>query len=278
MTSTVVDAALCLLLVSAAAVTLTDVGSPAPQPDRADAVASTLAASTATVEYTLAPDHEACRNNPECARRTTATLSELLATATVRSASVDGRQLSRAQADYRRAVRSAVSAAIPPRTQVVARWDPYPDAHVGATVSVGPTPPSDATVTAATLAVPSGVGNAPSLSSLPAALIDGLFPPEKLRLALAGDPPYATLAAERYRRAGRAYGVDLEDELADGDAAAANDALTEAVAARVARETHDRDLDRADIRLDTVRIVVRTWGPPPDGDGDDEADSGGAGR
>lgn len=279
MTSTVVDAALCILLVSAAAVTLADVGSPPPEPDRADDVASTLASSTATVEYTLAPDHEACRGNPECDRRTTETLSELIAAATVRNATVDGQQLSGAHVDFRRAVRRAVEEAIPPRTQVVARWRPYPGAHVGATVTVGPSPPADATVNAAALAVPSGLGNASSLSALPGALVDGLFPPAKLRLALAGDPPFAELAAERYRRAGRAYGVDLEDEIAAGDAAAANDALTDAVVSRVERETRDRDVDGADVRLDMVRIVVRTWGPRSGGgEGNHDGESGGAER
>lgn len=279
MTSTVVDAALCLLLVSAAAVTLADVGAPAAAPDRSDDVAATLAATTATVEYTLAPDHQVCRNSSACDRRTTGTLAGLLATATVRNATVDGRRLSRAHVDFRRAVRRAVARVLPPRTQVIARWRPYAGAHLRAAVSVGPTPPPEATVNAATIGVPSGLGNASSLATLPATLVDGLFPPAKMRLALHGDPPFAELAAERYRRAGRAYGVDLEDEVAAGDAAAANDALTAAVADRVERSTRGRTPGRSDVGLGSVRIVVRTWGPPATGDdGDPAPGTGGARR
>jgi len=259
-TSTVVDAGLAVLLVGAATLPLVAVPAEERPRNRADAVARTVATTTATVEYALAGDRPVCEETAACDRRDHGTLAELLADAALRGTTVDGRRLSRAGDGYRRAVSEAVADALPPRTQVIARWEPYPGAHLRGRLAVGPAPPSDADVAAATLAAPSGVSAADRTAAVPAAIVEGLFPPARLGAALDGDAPVADLAAERYRRAARLYEVDLEGSVDAGDAAAANARLERGVARRVAddpRSTPGR------LELDRVEIVVRTWGPRP---------------
>ncbi|MFB6127648.1 MAG: hypothetical protein ABEJ79_10210 [Halolamina sp.] len=287
MTSTALDVGLCLVLVSAAAVSLATVGQPtgsaptdsaAPSsrsPGHAADAARTLGTVTATVNYDLSAG-ASCPASPECERHTTGSLAELLAAATMRNATIDGRRLSPIDGEFGRTVRRRVVAATPPRTQVVARWRPYPGSHVRATLRVGPSPPPEASVSAATLSVPSGVDRVDSMKDVPAALVNGLFPPARLRLALTGDAPSSTLATTRYRRAGGLYGVELDDAVETADTETANDRLVETVAERVAADASDRDIDKAELRLSVVRITVRTWGPSPTA-GAESGGSGGAG-
>ena len=285
MTSTVLDVGLCLVLVSAAAVSLATVGGPTSSPSttvgsqpsaRATDAARTLGTVTATVEYNLSVG-PSCPAAAACRRYTTKTLAGLLAAATMRNVVVDGRRLSPTDGAFGRAVRRRVAAATPPRTQVVARWRPYPDSHVRATFRVGPAPPRGASVSATTLSVPSGVDQGTSMRTVPDALVGGLFPPARLRLALTGDEPSSRLAAARYRRAGRLYGVDLDEAVESGDAEAANDRLTEAVTERVAADVSDRDPDEVTLRLSVVHLTVRVWEAPPtvgaESDRSDEVES-----
>lgn len=260
MTSTVLDVGVAVVLIGAATLPLVAVPSEERPPDRADAVVRTLATTTATVEYALGGDRPVCEETAACNRRDHGTLAELLADATVRSVTVDGRRLSRVGDGYRRAVSEAVADALPPRTQVVARWEPYPDAHLRGRLTVGPSPPPGTDIASATLAAHSGVPATERSRAVPSAVVDGLFPPERLAAALDDDGPVATLAAERYRRAARLYEVDLGGSVDAGDAKAANAVLERGVARRVAA---DSGPTASRIGLDRVQIVVRTWGPTP---------------
>lgn len=281
MTSAALDACLCLLLVSAAAVTVTSVApaQPESEADRADAVAETLAVETAYVRYTLEPPGgERPTANPEYERSAHGTLASLLAQAAVSTVRVDGEPLTRTRADFAAAVRETVRARLPARTQVVVEHSPYPGSHLGRELTVGPMPPTNADVHAATVRVPSGISRAENASVVAAArgfdglarivageLVSGLFPPRKGRLALAGDHPVDALVERRYVRASELYGVRTRDAIEDGDTRTANRRLAASMRDRIAadlRRRFESPEEAADaLRLADVRISVRTWSP-----------------
>lgn len=281
MTSAALDACLCLLLVSAAAVTVTSIDEPGPERtgDRADSVAETLSVETAQVAYTLRPvDSERTDASPEYERTAHGTLASLLARATVSTVHVDGEPLTRTREGFLTAVLAVVRDRLPARTQVVVEFSPYPGAHLGHDVTVGPTPPPDADVHAATVRASSGVTapeNAPETATtdgfdglsnaVATALVDGLFPPEAGRLALAGDPPVQSLVDHRYARASEHYRVQTREAIERGDTRTANRRLAEAIADRVAEDLRDRFDSAAaaadSLRLGEVNVSVRTWSP-----------------
>lgn len=289
MTSTVVDVGLCLLLISAAAVTVASVPEAGMPEDRADEVATTIATTTATVNYSLRrppgersgatgrPGERASGPSAVDLERTAhGSLATLLARATVGTVRVHGAPPTRTAAGFAAAVRAATLAVLPPRTRVVVRWRPYPGAHLGRTFVVGPEPPPYVTVHAATVSVPSGVPGAnqevtsaaargfdPLANRLAARIVAGLFPARQLGHALAGDYPGNALAENRYRQWADAYGVVLGDTLERGDVDAANRRLAEGLSEQVERDLADRydspTAATARLRLGSVRIVVRTW-------------------
>jgi hypothetical protein len=287
MTSVALDACLCLLLISAAGVTVTSVHPESADPDRADSVAETLAATTATVAYSLRPvPHGADGSsstaddatNPEYERTAHGTLASLLARAAVRTVRIDGEALTETNAGFTAAVRTVVRERLPPRTQVTVSFRPYPGSHLGRELRIGPTPPPDADVHAATINPPSGVSALESPEEtarqtgfdglgrrVASVLVEGLFPPEKARLALAGDAPVARLVRHRYARASATYSVDTREPIADGDVRTANGRLAEALADRITDEFSTRFATPTDapnaLRLDSVKIAVRTWSP-----------------
>lgn len=309
MTSTVLDVTLALTLVSAATVgvAVTDAGGPAmgsgaplvdvagtdgnPDPDpgaaaRADRFAGTLTTATTGVNYTLSPGARRADGSlvefprvegPAFERHDHGTYASLLARATVGTVAIRGRPLTHTRDGYARAVRAAVRVlANGSAVNVTATWRPYPDAHVGGRVAVGPTPPGDRAVHVATTDVPSGVpgarrtalnvsdGGVDAVANVVAdRLVAGLFPPRDTRVALGRDYPVSRLVRYRYRRAGEAYGVPMAEPLADERVDVANGRLAAVLARAVERDLDDRfDDPRAaarSIRLDRVRIVVRTW-------------------
>jgi len=281
-TAAALDACLCLLLISAAAVTVTTAPAApaATETDRADALAETLAATTASVPYTLEPAPGAATDpetNPEYDRVAHGTLASLLADAAVRTVRVDGEPLTRTNAGFAAAVRETVGERLPPRTRVVVSWQPYPDAHIGRTFAVGDAPPPSADVHAETIRAPSGVdaaeagetaaeeGYAGIARAVADSLVDGFLPPEKGRLALADDAPLDGLVRYRYRRVSGRYGVDTGSAVERGDTREANQVIAAAMADRVATElrrgTGSREEAAELLALDTVEISVRTWSP-----------------
>lgn len=177
--STVLDVALFVLLVSAAvgviyaAPTVEDgVGD-----DSADvaAVATTLASTTATVEY---QPRIGGGNGPASHRADRGSVAGMLATATVERAVVEqrfggqrtpgqssadqqsaGQLAADRQSPYAIAVENETRRALgavdgTSGVQVQARWEPLPGADVGAVTTVGDEPPIDADVHAATVEVP----------------------------------------------------------------------------------------------------------------------------
>lgn len=134
--STVVDASLCLLLVSAAALTLAGVDAgPEPRPPDADRVADALAATTATVDYRLPPGAVA-EDRPRN-RTARGTLAALLADATRVDRRADGGFVAAVQAHVERWLRrfpggAQVRVRVGDRQPLVVGGSPPPGAEVDA--------------------------------------------------------------------------------------------------------------------------------------------------
>ncbi|MFB6155505.1 MAG: hypothetical protein ABEJ22_06385 [Haloferacaceae archaeon] len=297
MTSTTLDVTLCLLLVSAGAVTVATTRPPAGTPaatDRADHALETLATSTTTVAY-AAPagesstartrDGAARTRTPSTRRARNGTIAALLADAAVgdvrageraTGASRDEAPRGAFEAAVANETRSAVGAV---RVQVVARWRPYPGATVGGRVAVGPSPPPGVDVHAAATTVPSGLPAARAAAleaadgggytrvarAVASGVVSGLFPPEATALALAGSASRAGRIRARYGRVAAAVGSEAGAPTAASERAVrrANARLADALASRVER-TLRRGFESPEaaaraVRVDSVTVVVRTW-------------------
>ncbi len=251
--STVIDVAVCLLLVGAALATLSGIPqSPAAAGVDADAAARTVATTTTGV--------------PVDGRTRHGTLATHLAGAAVAGATLEDRRL--VETAYPGAVADATAAATGDRVFVTADWEPYPDAAVSGHLAAGRRPPESADVAATTLVVDSGVDapTAPTFDALArelaAAVVDRLFPPRRTRAALV-DPRTSARAAARYRTAAARLGVDVDRPVADADAVAANEALAAGLAARFEPELRDRyrtpEAAAAALTVEEVEVVVRRW-------------------
>lgn len=293
-TSTVLDAALFLLLVGAAVSTLTLPTSPPPSADAdaADEVADVLATSTADVHYSLAPGarHAQSRvvefprtSGPQFQRTAHGTLASHLSAAAVGNLTVHGREVTHTRDDFERAVTNATRNATRNRdhvTQVRAVWEPYEDAPVRGVVEVGPTPPPSADVHTATLTVTSGLpaargrarsaarvgGNFSHVGAIVAdSVVAGLFPRQTTRRALLGDYPVAQLVTYRYERVGRLVGTNVTAAAVTDNATGANRQLAarlgEVVAADMRRRYDSPTAAASTVSVDTVRLTVRTWSP-----------------
>ncbi|WP_135819828.1 DUF7284 family protein [Halostella litorea] len=272
--SAVVDAALCLLLVTGAVATLAYLPAD-PGPSRANAAdetADALGASTERVNYTLTVDGR------ELERSAQGTLAELLADAAVANATAWGRPISPASAAYVDRATAAVAAAVArPNASVAVRatWEPYPGSPVRGAVSAGDPPPQGADVHVATLRVPSG--GPPGAAAEPTGdgyrsvaratatgVVATLFPPATTALSLS-DPATAPLTAARYDRIDGALGT-----VAVGpgpgtrrDVARANGRLADALTEQFARDFEagfeSPHAAASAVAVGEVRIVVRVW-------------------
>jgi hypothetical protein len=271
--STVVDVALFLLLVSAAVLSVATAGGherDVVTTGSDEATVETLATSTATVRYDLGRDR---RTNETVERVRHGSLAGLLAEAAVASVTVDGTRISPYAEGFVAAVGEAAHPALDGRTQITATWAPYPGSHLRGCVTVGPSPPSDARVHAATLTVDSGFPAArdPALDDasigygrvarvVARQAVEGLFPPRRIRVARDGGTVDAAVARTRFERAAAAYGS--EATLEEG-VTPATDGLTAAVSKRTEAELRDRyETPRAaasSVRTGRVTVAVRTW-------------------
>lgn len=283
MTSTVLDGLLCLLLISAAVVTVTTA---TPQErvgeGRASGVAATLATTTASVNYTLTPRFETtgvdAPNRRTFARTTHGTLAELVARAAVARTSVGDERLSHARDEFVQVVVRAVRGAVRTNhTRIMAIWQPYPGSSIAGRLVVGSRPPPDRPVHAATVEVSSGFptrrrairraareGSVDGVANATAdGIVAGLFPPTRTRVVAGGSAPSSALVRHRYRRVASRVGAPPPRGLGDGGVDDSNDRLVAAfsdLVARDLRETNRSATGAADaIRLGRVRIVVRTW-------------------
>lgn len=270
--STVVDAALCLLLVTGAVATLAYVPSePGPShATAADETADALGASTERVNYTLAVDGD------ELDRSAHGTLAELLADAAVANATVNGQRLSPASDRYVDRATAVVAAAVDrPNASVAVRaiWEPYPGSPVRGEVTAGDPPPRGADVHVAALTVPSGgptvttpAGDRAGYRTIARrtahSVVRTLFPPTGAALALA-DPATRPVAAAGYDRFAAAVGTQADPGRSGSDVDRANgrlvDALTETYADDLAGAFESPHAAAAAASPGEVRIVVEVW-------------------
>lgn len=273
--STALDTVVFVVLVGVAVATL--LGATPGGSDGADRVADetadVLATSTTEVTYArwgrVAVDGGA---SVTVDRRASGTYAELLAAGVVATALPGG------TTDLDDAAANATRRALPTGdagVQIRATWEPYPGADLGRTLTVGERPPRDADLSVARLTVPSGMPKASArlgsdagsfryvASVVAQHVVEGMFPPERMRDAMASEGPDRAVAASRYRGAQDTYGAAVEDPLEDGDVEAANARVAEALRRDVQRDMM-REFESAGaaaraVSVDRVRIVVRAW-------------------
>lgn len=272
--STAVDVAVFLVLVSAATLTVATVqpADPTPPP-RTDAAAFVVGTATATVEYQ--PATSAGGGNatgPNASRVAHGTVAGLLADAAFATATVDERPLTPRGAAFERAVRAATRARLPDEgVQVVATWRPVPGGDVAGRTAVGPSPPPDADVSAATLTVGvPGDRTAPGNGSfrdvaaaVARAVVRARFPPTETAATLRARSNAGATLRRRYHHAATVLGVDVAGPLRRGDVAAANRRLAAALSPRLAddlrRRFDDPEAAARAVAVDRVRVTVRRW-------------------
>jgi hypothetical protein len=260
--STVLDVAVCLLLVGAAMTTLAvgipDEGRHAVGDSTAtdaDVPARTLATVTAGV--------------PGPRNRTVhGSLAGHLGRAAVANASLGGDPLS--DGEYADAVATETVETTPYRVAVTARWEPYPGAPLRGVVAAGQTPPADADVAVTKHVVATGI-DAPTTDpdsfgtlarALATAYVEWRFPPERTRAALV-DERTAAATADRYRTAAEPLGADIEAALTDANTRRANELLASALSDRLEtdlRKRYDTPAAAAEASApDRTVLVVRRW-------------------
>jgi hypothetical protein len=283
-TSTVLDGVLCLLLISAAVVTITTATPEEPVGEgRAADVASTLTATTASVNYTLTPrggttNVDVPRRAAGLDRTAHGTLAGLLARAAVARIEVGDERLWHARDGFGRAVVETVRGVVRANhTQITAVWRPHPESSIEGRLVIGTAPPPDRPVHAATVDVSSGLPEARAASrraarsdgidgvadAVAGGIVRGFFPSTRTRIAAGDASPSAALVRHRYRRAATHLGVTRSPRLAEGSVGDANARLESELSDRVARDLRGNNASAtaaADgVRLGRVRIVVRTW-------------------
>jgi hypothetical protein len=256
--STVLDVAVCLLLIGAALATLSAAPPASTDPGpTADETADVVATATTGIPVRGVTRH--------------ATFAAHLGRAAVSAATLGDRRF--LATTYPRSVRNATAEAVPHRTYVTATWRPFTNASVGGRLAAGREPPASADVAAATLTVESGIdapatGEDPSFESvadgLATAVLDWLFPPHRTRTALL-DPRTAPAIADRYRAVGATVGVDVRPALRDADIESTNAALAAALADRLEadlRAEYDSPAEAADATSpETTTVTIRRWRP-----------------
>ena len=285
--STVVDVTVFLLLVGAAAAVLTS-NATVEQPSTANPAAQQaelLATSTANVSYALEPPGEPpeLTANATARHRRTAhgTLAELLAVGATSGVEMEGQRVLVAGHGFERAVAHSTRERLVERDRLTAvrvHWEPYRGAPLDAEMRVGKRPPPSADVRAATLSVPSPMANVSGAAERAAqtrgydgvasvvarAVVEGLFPPERSRLASTGDYPANRLTTARYRRMATVSGAGTIP-VSEAEPTELNEQLRRALAVKLSRDMRTRFDDPTaaaeTVRTGSVRITVRTWEP-----------------
>ncbi|WP_327051425.1 DUF7284 family protein [Halomicrococcus gelatinilyticus] len=287
--STAVDATLCLLLVSAAALVLVSADAPAERSGNpAAAVAETLTTSTAEVNYTLSVTGRGGVSLPDgprtYSRAAHDTLTGLAAACATGDVSVNGSDVTDRNDDFERALErefrslSGGTGTAGRQVQVVARWEPYPDAPVAGGCTLGPSPPPEADVHAAVVDVPSGIAPVRRTArpvvgwqtydrvadAVARRIVRGLFPPERLRASLQHRRT-APLTSVRFRRFAALTDANPGDELASDDLAGARHELAAGLSAtlepRLGEQYASPDQAARATAADRVEVVVRVWSP-----------------
>lgn len=279
--SAALDTVVFVVLIGAAVTVLGTATPTEPATGRtAEETGDVLASATTTVNFSRSARVRGRAVSVD--RRAHGTYAELIAAATVADPARTGDGLTDTGGSLTEEVREATRRVLGARAvnvQVTAVWRPYPGADLSGTTAVGGPPPRDASVAAAAVTVPSGFPNATAralaaadrgeygavAAAVSRAVVEGLFPHGPTDDALHSEGPDRILIAHRYRHAADALGTDVTGAIRDGDVAAASRKLAAPLAAGMRRDLERRyDTPAAAaraVRVDRVRIVVRTWSP-----------------
>lgn len=256
--STVLDVAVCLLLVGVAITTLL-VGIPTEsrnEPPDEDTTARSLGTVTASIPV-------------GAERQSHGTLAEHLTRAAIVNGSIEGTNL--LPSSYPESVQKEVRSQTEERTHITVRWRPYRDAPLNGRLAFGPVPPTSAEVSATRVTIDSGMSNPDTTDSFEAlaasyasAYVSYLFPETRTRSSLL-DSRTAEEKTTRYRHASEVLGTDIEDEITDAHTGKANERLAGTLADQLASDLESRyDSPTAAAEhstIDEVDIVVRRWEP-----------------
>ncbi|MXR51965.1 hypothetical protein GRX03_10180 [Halovenus sp. WSH3] len=296
--NTVVDVALALSFLGIAVLVLSTVTfpeQPEPQQFDADRTAAVLATSTFNVSYSVEPVLEEARAAEELdedlrsQRISHGTVAAHVAAAAVANLTIRSERVTATGRQYRDAVDNQLRnhlAGTQFETSVAAHWEPYPEAVVGGTATVGADPPPDRDIRTSELTVSSGFdpvraealeavddgGGYGAVADLIArATIEGYLPAVESKHALEADRSSSVLTRYRYERLSELLedstteAIRDEIEQADAEPADANEQLAAALAAEMKPELRQRfETPRAAARsltVGTVTITVRTWEP-----------------
>ena len=295
--STVLDVALCLVLVSAAVGVLgvylaAEDDSEPLQTETADHVVELLGSTTVSVEYSfdsLLENGTASEtdvfddpeNYPpdERTRVTHGPTAGLLADATRANLTVDDAWLGHEGTEFESRVEGPIASelfVVDASVAVSASWSPYEGAPLEGRTSVGQTPPPTADVSTVTMTVPSGFDD-PAVPAeyesdhdfdavaepVATVIVEGYFPPEQTTLALERGGLDRDRTVYRYIQISNALeGVepsDLEEAIAQStsDAEAANEPLVEALGQALASDMDSRFEHPADA-ADAVTVAETT--------------------
>jgi hypothetical protein len=249
--SSTLDVSVCLLLITASAVTLANAP---PTTDRestpdADATLEVVATTTAWIDYSM-PDGSR-RKGEGVAELTRSnwsahgTLAGLLAATAISNASIHGQSV-RAGSSFQEAVDERTRQTIRRlggRMQLLVHWQPYPGSHVRGATAVGRSPPRSADVYAAHIFVPveSGVSHQRAVD----AARRGGFERVAAIVTTATNRLLSTPLSRGYSPQGN-HVTRIETEDVEADLRAGFDSPVEAARA---------------VRVGRVRLTIRMWSP-----------------
>lgn len=284
--STVLDVALCMLLISASVMLVAvflQMDDGEVEPEVADETAQTIGATTTAVEYSIADvesDSDVAfegthYDDADYRRVKHGTLAELLSSAVAANVRVDDELVSAEGPNFAEGVDRNVQGELGSEgtnVEVWARWEPYEDASIRSELTVGNPPPSDADVSSVVKRVPSqqerlsedeieGLYDVDDRSFEPTAdvladeIVRSYFPERSTRVALQSDDLERDLVVYRYLQFGdRLDGALTEDDLEAGgplnrteaDVETANERLASNLSTVIERDLEDAYRDDLD--------------------------------
>lgn len=226
--STALDVSLCVLLVSAAVLTLSTIPDDGKRPSTSPA--ATLGMLGAVTEPT-GDRHEA-------------TPIERLAAAAISDARMGANQQDRQRAVVRNLLNRTTG-----NRQVLVRWEPVPGLPVHGSVEVGPTPPESAAVDTTRTVIPlDRMGSPQRLDAAADAGFNRLADVVAYRLLGRLDRPCRDVADVRE---GRCSSPRRDTERID--------AMADRVERALVRRYDDPETARSALSLARVTVIVRTW-------------------
>lgn len=299
--NTVVDVAFALLFVSLAVVALSTAtlsGEPDKERFDADRTATVLGTSTFGVTYSIDPVLADAAAESDSISRETQLRSQRIAhgsmaahvsNAAVGNLAIDGKRVTATGQQYQSVIDRRLKTQLAGtqfETQVTTHWEPYPEASVSGTATVGTDPPPNTDIRVRTLRVPSGFeatredaltavedgnGYAAVAGIVATAVVDRYLPVTESKHALERRDSSTMLTRYRYERLAAllseadASRVRREIEQTNADPAAANELLLAGLTAKLEaelRNSYDSPEHAAQgLSTEYVTITVRTWDP-----------------